>query len=128
MTARFTIRRKNTRNFSAGPYLPALDPYDYINGQGVADLVRAALPYLDADDKKDLGMGVQPDGDKVGEHFEIGKFIPTLSQVGTYDLVEAALAHLDADEVIDLVVRELSPRGRAKLLKRLREERWNSLD
>lgn len=124
--ARELPRRKHTSKFYAGSFLPAIDRYDWINQQGFADLVRAVLPHMSADEKKDLGMGDQPDGDKVGEDFQIGKFVSGMDQQGTYDLVEDALQHLDEEEIFQLVLDELSPAGRARLLKRLEEEAWKA--
>lgn len=122
--ARALPRRKHSRRFVVGDYLPAIDAYDWINGQGVKDLVAAALPHLAADDKNDLGLGDQPDGSKVDEDFQIGKFVPGMDQQATYDLVEAALPHLDEAEIFQLVMDEISPAGRARLLKLLEADAW----
>ena len=126
--ARVYSRRKHTRRFDVGAHLPPIDCYDWINGQGVNDLVRAALPYLAADDKKDLGLGDQSDGDKVGGDFQIGKFVPGMDQQGAYDLVEEALKHLDEAEIFRLVKGELSPTGRARLLRLLEQETWTAAE
>lgn len=115
-------RYKHTKRFAVGGYLPAIDHYDGINGQSPADLVHAALPHLDAEEKQALGLGGPPDGVKVGEGFAIGNYVPTMDQEMTYDLVEAALPHLDEAEIFRLVMGELSPAGRARLLKLLAEE------
>jgi hypothetical protein len=124
--ARTKPRRKHTTRFFVGAYLPNIDDYDHINDQGVGDLVRAAVPHLYADEKEDLSLGGLSDGDKAGEDFEIGKFVPGLDQQQTYDLVEDALKHLDEHEIVQLVLDELSPAGRERLLKRLEEESWKA--
>jgi hypothetical protein len=126
MTGRTTPRRKRTRRFDVGIHLPATDCCDFINGQGVGDLVRAVLPYLDADSKKDLGLADQEDGAKVGEDFEIGEFVPYMDQEETYALVEAALPHLDEAEIFQLVMDELSPAGRDRLLKLLQNRSYRT--
>lgn len=124
--ARTKPRRKHTTRFFVGGHLPTIDSLDHINEQGPEDLVRAAVPYLFADEKEDLSLGGQSDGERAGEDFDIGKFVPGLNQQQTYDLVEDALQHLDEAEIVQLVLDELSPAGRARLLKRLEEEAWEA--
>lgn len=122
--ARTLPRRKLAKRFDVGVHLRAIDPYDVINGQAVLDVVRAALPYLDADDLAELGLAnpTRKPGAKVGEDFEIGKFVPSLDRQETYALVEAALPHLDDAEIFQLVLEELSPAGRSRLLRRLQAD------
>lgn len=121
---RSTTRRKHTRRFDVGIHLPNIDAYDHINRQGVGDLVGAAVRYLSADDKEDLSLGGPADGEHAGEDFEIGKFVPNLDQQQTYDLVEEALGHLEEGQIFQLVLWELSPAGRDRLLKLLKEDAW----
>jgi hypothetical protein len=121
--ARTKPRRKHTRRFDVGKDLPPLDGFD---SWDIGDLVQAALPYLDADQRKDLGLADQSDGEKVGEDFEIGEYVRFMDQEETFDLVYHALPHLDEAEIFQLVLDELSPAGRERLLKRLEEEAWKA--
>jgi hypothetical protein len=118
------IRRKHTTRFFVGAYLPTIDAYDHINEQGVGDLVRAAVPYLYADEKEGLSLGGLSDGERAGQDFNIGKFVPGLDQQHTYDLVEDALKHLDEHEIFQLVLGGLSPPGRDRLRKILDKDAW----
>jgi hypothetical protein len=119
--ARELPRRKHTSKFDVGAYVPAIDSISY---HVLCDLAREVLRHLDVDDRPD--PGINDPGDKVGEDFRIGQYVYPLDQTQTFEMVSDALQHLDEEEIFQLVLDELSPAGRARLLKRLEEEAWNA--